>query len=280
MPTTTDKRLSASQQKAFDSMVELLGRLGLESSGGFVNAGNHRIHFLDYGNGPTVKLIHGGGAGGAVWFRQIAALAAKYRVVVPDNPIFGLSTQPESPSPMPEFATDYLRSFMDAIGIDKASLVGLSVGGFLVARFAIDYPGRVAKLGLINSTGFRRQLPWGFRLSSLPSFGHIFTQPPRWAHDRFFALSEVTHPASPHNDASLDDAYSVMENDGHSLAVRRNMRVFVGIRGQRNVISDDELRAIQQAALVIWGRQDRFFPLSYGRRAVSLMPNSRLEILE
>ena len=181
---------------------------------------------------------------------------------------------------MSEFATDYLLSFMDAVGIEKASLVGLSVGGFLVARFAVDYPERVAKLGLINSAGFGRQLPWGFRLSSLPFFGHIFTQPPRWAHDRFFALSEVTRPDAEHNDAYLEYAYSVMENEGHSLAVRRNMPVFAGMRGQRNVISDDELRVIKQASLVIWGRQDRFFPLSHAYRAFSLIPGSRLEILE
>jgi pimeloyl-ACP methyl ester carboxylesterase len=261
-------------------MVELLARAGLEYRGGFVAAGRHRIHFLDYGNGPTVLLIHGGGAGGAVWFRQIAALAEGFRVIVPDNPIFGLSTQPELPGPMSEFASHYLRSFMDAVGIEKASLVGLSVGGLLATRFTLDHPDRVVKLGLINSAGLGRQLPWGFRLSSLTLFGHIFTQPPRWAHDRFFALSEVTHPNAQHNDAYLDYAYSVTENEGHSLAVRRNMPVFADMRGQRNVISDDELRAIKQETLVIWSRQDRFFPLSHAYRAISLMPNSRLEILE
>jgi pimeloyl-ACP methyl ester carboxylesterase len=280
MPTVADRHLTASQQRVFDAMVELLARADLEYRGAFVDASRYRIHYLDYGSGPAVMLIHGGGAGGAVWFRQIAALSRRFRVIVPDNPIFGLSTQPDSASPMSEFTTDYLGSFMDVLGIDKASLVGLSVGGYLAARFTVDFPERVARLALINSAGLGRQLPWGFRLSSLPLFGHIFTQPPRWAHDRFFALSEVTHPDARDNDAYLDYAYSVMENEGHSLAVRRNMPVFADMRGQRNVIADDELRSIRQESLVLWGRQDRFFPLSHALRAVSLIPNGRLEILE
>ena len=274
------RHLTASQHKVFDSMVELLGRVGLEYQGDFIETGRHRIHYLEYGSGPPVILIHGGGAGGAVWFRQIAALSRQFRVIVPDNPIFGLSTQPDAPLPVSEFVTDYLGSLMDALGIDKASLVGLSVGGLLVARFAVTYPARVTRLSLINSAGFGRQLPWGFRLSSLPVFGHILTQPYRWAHDLFFSASEVVHPDARDNDAYLDYAFSVMENEGHSLAVRRNMPTFADMRGQRNVMDDDELRAIRQAALVIWGRQDRFFPLSHAYRAASLLPNSRLVVLE
>lgn len=261
-------------------MVELLSRAGIGYQGDFVDAGGYRIHYLDYGSGPTVLLVHGGGAGSAVWFRQIAELSKRYRVIAPDNPIFGLSSQPARPLAIAEATTGYLGSFLDAMQIDRASIAGLSMGGFAAATFASAHPDRVNRLALLDSAGLGRDLPWGFRLSSLPLLKYVLTQPQKWAHERFFAASEVMNPGAEHNDAYLEYAYRVMTNDGHSLAVRKNMPMFAGVRGQRNLLDDHELKSIKAETLVIWGRQDRFFPLSHADRAVKFIPNSRLKILE
>ena len=261
-------------------MVELLGRAGIGYQGNFVEAGGYKIHYLDYGSGPTILLVHGGGAGSAVWFRQIAELSKRYRVIAPDNPIFGLSSQPARALAIAEATTGFLGSFLDAMQIERTSIAGLSMGGFAAARFAAECPERVDRLVLLDSAGLGRDLPWGFRLSSLPVLKYILTRPQRWVHERFFASSEVVNSDAEHTDAYLDYAYSVMENDGHALAVRRNMPVFAGVRGQRNLLSERELKLINAETLVIWGRQDRFFPLSHAHRAVSLIPQSRLEILE
>ncbi|MDA1298221.1 MAG: alpha/beta fold hydrolase [Chloroflexi bacterium] len=273
-------RLSTGQLRVFDSMVELLGRAGLGYQGGFVDAGGHKIHYLDYGSGPTILLIHGGGSGSAVWFRQIEELSKRFRVIAPDNPIFGLSSQPALAVTVPLLTTGFIGSFMDAMQIDRASIAGLSMGGYAAGRFAAEHPDRVDRLALIDSAGFGRDLPWGFRLSSLPLLKYVFTRPQRWAHERFFASSEVVNPDGEHNDAYLEYAYSVMENDGHALAIRSNIPVFAGFRGQRNLLGARDLASINAETLVIWGRQDRFFPLSHANRAVSLIPNSRLEVLE
>jgi pimeloyl-ACP methyl ester carboxylesterase len=261
-------------------MVELLGRAGIGYQGDFVDAGVHRIHYLDYGSGPTILLVHGGGAGSAVWFRQIAELSKRYRVIAPDNPIFGLSSQPARSVPVPEIITGFLSSFLDAMKIERTSIAGLSIGGFAAAMFALDHPDRVDRLVLLNSAGFGRDLPWGFRLSSLPVLRYAMSWPQRWLHERFFATSEVVNSGAEHNDAYLDYAYNVMENEGHALAVRRNMPLFAGVRGQRNLFREDQLASISADTLVIWGRQDRFFPLSHAHRAVSGILYSRLEILE
>lgn len=280
MATQPGQSLSTGQQNVFDSMVELLSRAGIGYQGDYVDAGGHRIHYLDYGSGPTLLLVHGGGAGSAVWFRQIAELSKRYRVIAPDNPIFGLSSQPSRPLGVPEMTTGYLGSFLDALQIDRTSIAGLSMGGFAAAAFASDHPDRVERLALIDSAGFGRDLPWGFRLSSLPVLRYALSWPQRWLHERFFAASEVENPGAEHNDAYLDYAYRVMENEGHALAVRRNMPVFAGVRGQRNLLAEHRLASIGAETLVIWGRQDRFFPLSHADRAMEFIPNSRLEILE
>lgn len=276
----TGERLSDAQQRVFDSMVELLSRAGLDYQGHFVSAGGYRIHYLDYGTGPTVLLIHGGGSGSALWFRQIAELSKKFRVIAPDNPIFGLSTRPSHVLGIPEATTGFIKTFLDAVGIERTSIAGLSMGGFVAARFAAEYPERVEGLSLIDSAGFGRDLPWGFRLSSLPVLKYFLTRPHRWAHERFFAAAEVVYPEAEHNDAYLEYAFQVTRNDGHALAVRQNMPVFAGIRGQRNLLTEQELAQIRAKTLIIWGEQDHFFPLAHAHRAKSMIPGAELEIIK
>ena len=215
-----------------------------------------------------------------MWFRQIAALSRRFRVIAPDNPVFGLSSQPAYPVPVYDITSGYLLSFMDALGIEKASLAGLSMGGFAAASLAVEAPHRTDRLVLINSAGFGRDLPWGFRLTSLPGLGHLLSRPNRWAHQRFFVTNEVFNADGPDNQAYLEYAYLVTTNTGHAEAVRRNMPAFAGLRGQRLQLLDDELLSIRARTLVIWGKDDRFFPLSHARRAEQLIPQARLEVLQ
>lgn len=275
-----DTQLSPSQRNIFGRMVELLGRAGLEYSGGFVNAGDHRIHYLDYGTGAPVVLVHGGGAGGATWYRQIAELSKHFRVIAPDNPVFGLSSQPGFPVPMPDITTGFLTSLMDGLGIESASFVGISLGGFAAARTASKYPERVDRLVIINSAGLGRDLPWGFRLIAMPALGWFLSRPHRWTHERFFERSEVVNPNVPDAGAYLEYAFSVTANEGHSTSLRRNMPVFANLRGQRNILTDQELASIESDTLIIWGDQDRFFPVAHGERAESLIPRSRFVKLQ
>ena len=90
-------QFTPSEQKIFDSMSALLAKAGLDYQGHFVEVNGQRIHYLDYGDGPPVLLLHGGGAGSAIWFKQIAGLSKTHRVIAPDHPVFGLSVPVECP---------------------------------------------------------------------------------------------------------------------------------------------------------------------------------------
>lgn len=260
-------------------MVALLARAGLDYQGGFVRVGDHDIHYLDYGSGPPVVLVHGGGAGSAVWYRQIAELSKTHRVIVPDTPVFGLSSQSPINRPVPDFASGFLASFLDAMGIDRVDIAGLSLGGFAALQLAIRSPQRVRRLAILDSAGLGPELPWAFRLAAMPVLGHILSRSNRWGHARFFATVEVANADRPDYQPFIEYAYEVTRNDGHSDAVRMNMPGFAGLRGQRWVVSDDELRSVDADTLVIWGDQDKFFPLSHAHRAGALIPSSRLEVL-
>src|SRR5215471_19558908 len=94
-----------------------------------------KIHYLDAGTGPAVILIHGLGGSTANWAPTIAPLAQKYRVLVPDQIGFGKSDKPMLNYRVATLV-DFLDGFYKQVGIQKASLVGNSLGGFTAAAFA------------------------------------------------------------------------------------------------------------------------------------------------
>src|SRR5215510_500936 len=113
-----------------------------------------KIHYLEAGSGPAVILIHGLGGNTTNWTPTIAPLAQKYRVLVPDQIGFGKSDKPMLNYRVGTLV-DFLDGFYKQVGIQKASLVGNSLGGFTAAAYAIAHPEKVDKLVLVDAAGFR-----------------------------------------------------------------------------------------------------------------------------
>ena len=105
-------------------------------------------------NGQSVVLLHGKNFCGAYWEETATDLAkAGYRVVIPDQLGFGKSSKStDYPYSFPAFATN-TKSVLDALGIEKATILGHSMGGMLAARFALMFPGQTEKLVLVNPIG-------------------------------------------------------------------------------------------------------------------------------
>ena len=118
-----------------------------ESTGRFVQTSTHRIHYNEAGSGHPVILLHGSGPGSTGWsnFRtNIATLAQDFHVYAVDMPGWG-----QSDTQTPETGYDHvaaLIAFMDALDIDKAALVGNSMGGITSISTAILHPERVSHL--------------------------------------------------------------------------------------------------------------------------------------
>ena len=118
-----------------------------------VQVQGHRIVYLEAGTGPPVILVHGFGGSLWQWEYQHTALSADHRVIILDLLGSGLSDKPDidyTPSQMVEF----FRAFMDALGIQRAALVGNSMGAGLVIGMALTYPDRVDRLILIGAREF------------------------------------------------------------------------------------------------------------------------------
>ena len=117
----------------------------------FADVNGIKICYEVQGEGDPVVLIHGFGITKEEWICQFEPLSQYFRVVRFDNRGSGKSDRPNTPYTMDLFADD-TRGLSDFLKIEKAHIIGWSVGGMIAQHFAIKYPERVNKLILINTT--------------------------------------------------------------------------------------------------------------------------------
>src|SRR5207247_2437827 len=119
----------------------------------FVTVFGAKIHYVEAGSGPVVILLHGLGGDASNWAQTIGPLAEKYRVIAPDQIGFGRSDKPFL-SYRVGTLVDFLEGFYKEIKIERASLVGNSLGGWTAAAFTLAHPEKVDRLVLVDSAGF------------------------------------------------------------------------------------------------------------------------------
>src|ERR1051325_10630681 len=112
-----------------------------------------KIRYVDVGTGPVVVLLHGLGGNSSNWAFNFAALSAKYRVIAPDQVGFGRSDKPLINYRVGTYV-DFLDKFLDELKVERATLVGNSMGGWIAAAYTLKYPGRVERLVLVDAAGF------------------------------------------------------------------------------------------------------------------------------
>ena len=115
--------------------------------------------------GPPVVLIHGGAGTRGDWSKNLDALASRHRVYVPDLVGYGDSARPGGTYTVDRF-TGFIREFMDRVGIDRACLVGHSLGGRIALEATRRSPEMVSHLVLVSPIGFGRLSPLGFFLGT------------------------------------------------------------------------------------------------------------------
>ncbi|CQD12662.1 2-hydroxy-6-oxo-6-phenylhexa-2,4-dienoate hydrolase [Mycolicibacterium conceptionense] len=114
------------------------------------------IFYVEAGAGPVVVMLHGGGPGASGvsnYGRNIDALAAHFRVIVPDMPGYGRSAKGVDKDDPFGFLADMIRGLLDELGVETAHLIGNSYGGAAALRLALDTPHRVGKLVLMGPGG-------------------------------------------------------------------------------------------------------------------------------
>jgi pimeloyl-ACP methyl ester carboxylesterase len=116
---------------------------------------DHRIVYLEGGQGDTVVLLHGFGAEKDNWTKFASFLTPRYHVVIPDLPGFGESTKNNNSKYDIASQASRVKKFIDALGISKIHIAGNSMGGAIAGSFSLQYGNMVATLGLFNSGGVK-----------------------------------------------------------------------------------------------------------------------------
>jgi 4,5:9,10-diseco-3-hydroxy-5,9,17-trioxoandrosta-1(10),2-diene-4-oate hydrolase len=230
--------------------------------------------------GSNVILIHGLGASADIWMHNISAIAERYRVYAPDLVGFGRSGKPKvkySPSYMSAFIDD----FMTALNIEIACLIGLSLGGGMALQYQLQFPEKVEKLVLVDSAGLGREMPLAMRLATVPVMGELMLSPSR-AGIAFVLKQLVYDPAVITNDL-IDLYFELNFSQGASKTILSVLRTCSTMRGARPEVLDpvmNNLDNIKIPTLIVWGRDDRLFPVGHACFAREKIRDSYLYILE
>lgn len=285
MDIAVDRTVSASGESlehiraAGDRLMSLSD---LRYEGQYVPAGGfQRIHAMEFGDGPPVLLVHGAGSSGAIWHRQIAALAIDHRVVVPDVPMFGMSEIPDRVHAPRAQIGDVILGVMDALSIDVADIAGHSLGALGSIGAMTREPERFNRAVLMSSPGFGRGLNWLLRLASVRMMQRFIRYDSRRDRTFFFDRFEAQRSgASDEREMWKELHFRVGSRNGAVDSFHQGMGRFTGLFGQRDLLSEVDLATIKASTLFIWGDSDKIIPTRHSKKAVKSLPNARLEILE
>ncbi len=232
------------------------------------------------GKGPGLILVHGLAGSVEFWQYNVGPLATEHRVYALDLLGFGGSDK-EIEDLSLEYAASFLTQFMDGVGLERASLAGNSLGGLVCAQTAVRSPERVAKLILVDSAGFGRELSPFLRLWSVPVLGDLVFR----LYQRAFASLRrwILRDSSSIDDEWLAAAATVLRTPGVRENALRIARMGVSLRGQRQEMLADlrrEVAGMETPTLIIWGGRDLVVPVTHAYAARELIPHAEVRIME
>ncbi len=224
------------------------------------------INYVEAGSGPAVVLLHGLGGNLSNWAFTVPALSGKYRVVVPDQVGFGGSDKPQINYRIGTMV-DFLHGFLKKLGIERATLVGNSLGGWISAAYALAYPERVERLVLVDSAGFAFEGPKEVLLGLNPS---------TLAGSRQMLRSIFYNPDSFATDAAVETFFTQKLKKGDSYTVDR----FIDSIARKEDVLDGKLSGLRAPTLIVWGREDRLTPIASAERFAKEIRGSETVVIE
>lgn len=257
---------------------EKLQSLGMiESDSRFLEVDGVRTRYVDMGDAEQVIIfIHGFSSSLYSWQACLEPISRQYRVVALDLKGFGFSGKPESNYTNDEYV-DFVVHFMDALGVERATLCGNSMGGGIAWRTALKYPDRVNKLILVDASGYastRSGTPFIMKLGRLPGMEKLFSLFTTRGRIRS-SLESAYYDDERVTEKTVDAYYYPMRTPGALYAV------FARMRHSRSEAEEWQARISEVAVptCIVWGVNDTWIPVEDARRFHSDIENSQLVII-
>lgn len=217
-------------------------------------SGGHDIVVAEMGAGPAVVFIHGSGPGasGRSNFRQNAPAFAQggYRVILPDLIGYGASSKPEGSDYTLQLFTDTLYEALIAHGIEKATLVGNSLGGGIAIQMALDHPEFIDRL-ILMAPGCIEEREEYFKMPGIAGMVSSFGGPDFNENEQRRLITNLVHDPVHVTDELVQERFAVARTQPKDVIVRMrtpNLRPRLG--------------ELKMPILVFWGFAEKFMPLT------------------
>jgi 4,5:9,10-diseco-3-hydroxy-5,9,17-trioxoandrosta-1(10),2-diene-4-oate hydrolase len=231
--------------------------------------GGYEIHLKAVGEGPVVVFIHGSGPGasGASNFRQNyqAFVEAGYRVILPDLIGYGASSKPEGIDYTLQLFTDTLYQALRAHGVERASMVGNSLGGGVAIQMALDHPGFCQAFVLMAPGCIEEQASY-FQMPGIAKMVSGFGSPDFSLEEQRRLISNLVHPDFAPNisEALVAERFAVARTQPKDVLAR-----------MRTPNLGPRVGELAEPIFVMWGRDDQFCPESGARYFLDQCRNAR-----
>jgi pimeloyl-ACP methyl ester carboxylesterase len=243
----------------------------------------HRVSFRRAGTGSALVLIHGITGSSRTWAEVIPPLAERHTVIAPDLLGHGESAKPRGDYSLGAYASG-VRDLLIALDIDRATVVGHSLGGGVAMQFAYQFPDRVERLVLVSSGGLGEEVHLLLRAATLPAAEYVLpllcAEPLRNAGASVARLLGRAGLRPSRDLEEMARGFASLGDMESRQAFVHTVRAIMDIGGQRVSARDRLYLAATVPTLLIWGARDRMIPASHGRAAHEAMPGSRCIVYE
>ncbi len=236
------------------------------------------IAYRELGEGEPIVFVHGLLVDGRLWEGVAERLAGRFRCLVPDWPLGShrIAMDPGADLSPPGIARTIV-AFMDAIGVERATLVGNDSGGALSQIATADHPERVERLVLTNCDTLEHFPPFPFSLmpplARLPGGMAALAAP-----FRIGAVARMTYGTLAKRPIPPEVVAAWLEPTLHDAAVRHDTRKFTaGVHKRYTIEAAEKLRVFERPVRFAWAPDDRFFKLAHAERLAAMLPDARIE---
>jgi pimeloyl-ACP methyl ester carboxylesterase len=243
----------------------------------------HRRAFVRAGSGPVLLLLHGIGNNCQTWSGVIDRLAETHTVIAPDLLGHGASDKPRGDYSIAAYANG-MRDLLSVLDIEKATVVGHSLGGGIALQFAYQFPERCERLALVGSGGLGPELSAGLRAATLPGAELVLTAltgvsgPLRMGFQGLQRIGQMAGWRRVRDLAEAGDALLALKDVEARRAFLRTLRGVVDAHGQAVTALDRLYLANSIPMLVIWGSRDPIVPALHAETVRRLVPTARIEV--
>ena len=247
-----------------------------------VDLHGHHVGYRMAGDGPALVLVHGLTGSSTTWREVMPALAEDYTVLAPDLLGHGESAKPRGDYSLGAFASG-IRDLMVALGIERATFVGHSLGGGVAMQLAYQFPQRCERLVLVASGGLGKEVSLLLRAVSLPGSEVVL---PVLLQPAVADVLETIGAALGHGGLRMGvrgreiwRSYRGLTETRGRMAFVHTVRSVIDVRGQRVSARDRLYLGSGVPTLIVWGEEDKIIPVEHAHLAHELVPGSELVVV-